>query len=421
LRTGLIIAIGITIVLAIGAIALLVPQLGGGRGIEPDIVDIGLPETQAEGPERSASTETPEPEAPLILAETEDGRFQLYVIPNDAGHYTQLYLAQESGEPRAFEWQLHDYDPAFAPELYVFDLNKDAADELIVLLNNPQPDGVRTQELHVLDANDLHEMTITPAAEHLEQTVQSQILPRDGYVWVRLDVNGTIYEKAFDATRLQNWGEQINFNYATRYTVLEKHELLQATVEAVIGEGAEQLKLGAMEVGYQLAAQGVELVTNFQMDDKISGEIPLLAIQTDGGYIGLRDRDNEVDLPALLGKPHQEIMEQLGADAATFKGMHTKKLIYDGLELELYSVKGDTYYLVNMKLTGDNYPTSLGVQVGDTVEQVKQVYPFIEIALDGRKPPNNFAFALSRSMYENMYIDIKNGVVNEIYFEYLID
>lgn len=45
----------------------------------------------------------------------------------------------------------------------------------------------------------------------------------------------------------------------------------------------------------------------------------------------------------------------------------------------------------------------------------------IEIAKDGRTPPHHFAYALSNDFYTNLYMDIKEGIVNEIYYEYLID
>jgi len=65
--------------------------------------------------------------------------------------------------------------------------------------------------------------------------------------------------------------------------------------------------------------------------------------------------------------------------------------------------------------------TSLGIRVGDTAKKVEEAYPFIEIAKDGRTPPKNFTYALSKDSHISLYIDIKNDIVNELYFEYLID
>ncbi|MCA0753709.1 hypothetical protein KP806_01500 [Paenibacillus sp. N4] len=121
----------------------------------------------------------------------------------------------------------------------------------------------------------------------------------------------------------------------------------------------------------------------------------------------------------LLGKPKSEKVEQLGWDAGTFQGMYVKTLAYDGMEMTMYSPKGDRFYVVNMRVTGPAYPTSLGNRVGDPASRVLK--KFATIAKDGREPPDSFAYAVNDYMYIDLYFVIKEGIVSERYYEYLID
>lgn len=415
LHLGRIIALASVIIILIGAGIFVLPQLGGGPSSDP----ANPKETIVSDP-----TDASDQDGLRTLAETTDGSYRLYVTPgsNGNGGYSQVYIENENGEVRIFNWELNEYSSAFPPTLQLSDLNNDEVDELVVVLNIPNSSGVFSQELHVLHSKDMTEIPVPSAGQYLDQSVESQVLPLNGYVWIRLNVNGQIYEKAVDSKKLEAWGDKIDFHHSIKYTVRDRPDLTYATVDAFVGAGTGKMKFGTMDVNYTFTEKGFVLdPLHFQVEEEIAGEIPLLAIQAGGKYIALRDYDNEVDLTALLGEPLTELTKQLGSDAGTFNGMYTKSLTYEGLELTLYSAKGDKYYLVNMRVTDERYATSLGIRVGDTAQQVEEVYPFVELAKDGRTPPHNFAYALSNDFYSNLYLDIKDGIVNEIYFEYLID
>ncbi|WP_152970656.1 hypothetical protein [Bacillus sp. FJAT-28004] len=423
-RLGRFISMVTVIVILIGAGVLLLPRIEWSPSSEQDTAVIGVPSAVPQETDTPDPTETSEENRQRTLATTEDEQFRLYVMPESegTGGYSQVVIESDTGEVRHFDWRLTDDTPAFAPTLQLSDLNNDDVNELIVILSNSNPSGVLTQELHVLKASDLTEMPVPSAGKYLEQNVDSQVIQLNGYVWIRLNVNGQIYEKAVDSKMMEAWGDKIDFNYSIKYTVQTPRDRTYATVDAVIGAGAEKIKFGSMDVNYTLTEQGIVIdPTSFHIEDELAGEIPLHAIQAGEEYIALRDKENEVDLLASLGKPIKQSIKQLGPDAGTFNGMYTKSLTYEGLELMLYSAKGDIYYLVNMRVTDKRYATSLGIQVGDSAQRVNEVYPFIEIAKDGRTPPRNFAYALSNDFYINLYIDIKNDMVKELYFEYLID
>lgn len=190
-----------------------------------------------------------------------------------------------------------------------------------------------------------------------------------------------------------------------------------------IGAGEDTLKLGQIDLSYGFTKEGVtvDLGGGFQMESEVEGEIPLYAIKADGGrYLPLWEK-TDVDAKALLGKPLKESTRQLGPEADTFNGTYLKTMTYRGLELTLASGDGEKYSLINMRVTDRRYPTSLGIRVGDTAEQVEAAYPSIEIAKDGRSPPRDYAYSLGDSFPFGLIIDIKDGIVNEIYLEYLMD
>lgn len=352
-------------------------------------------------------------EGQQTVAATEDGRFQLKVDPGSEqnGYYSQVYLVNDSGETRVFQWDINKDLSIAVPTLISSDLDQDGLDELIVIISNAA---------HVINTRDWTELPVQSAGGYLNQRLKSQIMQLDGYVWVQLNDQGQLYEKAIDAKRLAAWGDQIDVSSFVQYKVVDRR--LMATVDAVVGAGEEKLAFGHMDLFYGYHEQGirVEQANGFQLEPKIAGEIPLFAIQAGEEYLALNVWDNEVDLHALLGKPLKESTKQLGPEADTFDGTYTKSISYQGLELNLASGDGERFWLIGMQVT-ERYPTSLGIRVGDTVQQVEAAYPSIKVAKDGRNPPRNFAYLLGEWSPISLLIDIKDGRVNKLNFEYLMD
>lgn len=128
--------------------------------------------------------------------------------------------------------------------------------------------------------------------------------------------------------------------------------------------------------------------------------------------ISLEDWDNRVDLSDILGKAASEETKILDHTSDTFAGSYVKKLIYDGLELELFSPKdnGKAFWIKAITITGGNYITPQGASVGSSIEELKEKYPEIQQHPDGRKDPDNCAYIYKdETGFSNMLFEVKDG------------
>jgi len=156
--------------------------------------------------------------------------------------------------------------------------------------------------------------------------------------------------------------------------------------------------------------------------EKTSEQIPEnstsndFSLRINDAYITLHDWDNKVNLEEILGTPVTQNIEEL-ENADTHTGSFIKRLEYDGLQIELFSPKqnGETFWVMSIKVFKEGYKTSKGIEIGNTMEEVKTAYPGIEMALDGRTDPKNAAYKINDEM-QNDYLqfEVKDGLVSEI-------
>lgn len=133
--------------------------------------------------------------------------------------------------------------------------------------------------------------------------------------------------------------------------------------------------------------------------------------------IRLRSWDTEVNLYEILGEPISEKIDILGSEADTYSGSYVKTLEYDGLTIKLSSPKdnGKQFWIMSIVSTKTDFHTPMGIRVGSTVSDLKNAYKNIEVALDGRKDPNNCAYLLSNSEeIKKIKFEVENGMVKEI-------
>jgi hypothetical protein len=153
------------------------------------------------------------------------------------------------------------------------------------------------------------------------------------------------------------------------------------------------------------------------------GQLVDYSITVNGNIIALRDWDYRIHLYEILGTPISEEIRELGLGSDTFTGCFVKTMKYEGLEIELFSPpdNGVTFWICSIKVTGDLYPTSRGIRVGDSLETLKNAYPSITKVLDGRTDDNNCAYEIAdRESYLFMQFEIKDGVIQYISIYYTI-
>lgn len=143
-------------------------------------------------------------------------------------------------------------------------------------------------------------------------------------------------------------------------------------------------------------------------------------IQTLNGSIGLMNWDDKVDIKKILGDPISEDIEVLGEGADTFKGSTLRKLKYNGLELTLMSPKdnGNTFFVLNIRITGDKYSTWRNIQIGDEVQKLLKQYPEHQF-IEGNKSNGRLKFE-NADLSKNIIFTIKKGIVHLIEYNYLL-
>jgi hypothetical protein len=125
----------------------------------------------------------------------------------------------------------------------------------------------------------------------------------------------------------------------------------------------------------------------------------------------LKDWTNENDPEKLLGNPKSEKLVILGEGADTHMGSSVKTLIYDGLEIHMFSPKqnGKTFWIKDLKLTNRRYRTARGIKIGDSVKKLSLAYPKLEQINPTVKayigPDDNYIhFAIQDSLVSEIHV-----------------
>ncbi|MEK0317603.1 hypothetical protein [Cohnella sp. 56] len=362
-----------------------------------------------------------------------DGKYRLYVNRADEadeadGSYDQVYLEDTARNiVKSFNWHgnIRKLDSQLPASAQLVDLDQDGTAELVVILVRTDEAGMRTQEVHAVTTNGLHELPVQLPSAYLTHNTTSSVKYINGYIYIELTAGGHTYRKAVEATTTADVGDRLAYG-TTQYSIATGPDRLTARVQVVTsGPAADspRVAVGEMELSYAAADDGLTVDAWNFAPAQAAKEIPLYAIQIGGSFLPLQTWDDKLDLVGLLGQPKSEHQEQLGDGADTLTGSWTKKLVYDGLAVQLFSPKdnGKTFWIDDMTLTDDRYASSLGVRVGDTVAQLREAYPTIAIANDGRTDPDNCAYALEdESQTQRLTFEVASGKVKEIRIQYLI-
>lgn len=148
------------------------------------------------------------------------------------------------------------------------------------------------------------------------------------------------------------------------------------------------------------------------MDEPSEGQLAdepppaIFSLRIGDALLSLGDWDDKADLAEMLGPPVDEQIIEL-EDADPFTGSLLKKLTYDGLQIDLFSPQhnGETFWILQMIVDKEGFPTSEGIEVGSTWEAVQAAYPAITKESDR---------IYSESQYEYLQFEIEEGLVTKI-------
>lgn len=133
------------------------------------------------------------------------------------------------------------------------------------------------------------------------------------------------------------------------------------------------------------------------------------------GEISLQAWEKDINLQERLGEPKEENVKELNGDGYT--GSIVKTLKYDGLELVLFSPDGESYWIMEMAISSDQFETHRGIKIGDTLDALKKAYPSISLAEDGQSVENNGDYQISNTE-KFLHFTVENGAVTSIHFKY---
>ncbi|MGM0885225.1 MAG: hypothetical protein ACQEXQ_29800 [Bacillota bacterium] len=176
---------------------------------------------------------------------------------------------------------------------------------------------------------------------------------------------------------------------------------------------------GSMEITEETSEEASEK-TNEQSTENTA--VNDFALSINDTFINLKDWDYELNLAELFGTPiSQDVEEIRGAGQLT--GSFIKRTKYDGLQFELFSPQqnGKDFWIMTMEVTKKGFKTSRGIEIGNTVDEVKDAYPRVEIALDGRTDPNNCAYVIkNEDQYNFLQFEVKEGLISGMKIYHLI-
>jgi len=145
----------------------------------------------------------------------------------------------------------------------------------------------------------------------------------------------------------------------------------------------------------------------------------MFSISLTSQSLTLRQWDSTIDLKQELGTPVSERTIKLDENSDTFSGSFEKKLIYDGLQLGLFSPRqnGKTFWVQEIIITKPKYYTVNEITIGDSLAKVKKAYPSLKLF------PGNTdnMFYVSNPNYEySIEFEMENEKVKKIRLYYMM-
>lgn len=127
---------------------------------------------------------------------------------------------------------------------------------------------------------------------------------------------------------------------------------------------------------------------------------------TSDGNIQLRIRDMEDEIElSKLGTANNVLSRVLNLSSDTHKGATVKEYKYEDLHLQFFAPKdSDDFWLMNVTITGGPWFTARGIKAGDSLQDLKTMYP---------KATNEFSGNKDIYRYELDDSAIEFGITNE--------
>lgn len=195
----------------------------------------------------------------MTLAENEDG-VKIFVKQEDEkdGSYSKIYVKNQSGLVRSFDWEQKFWDPDFPPTMEYIDVNNDSLEELLIVMTQDHGAGVFLQEAHILQVDNLETLLIEAPVNYVTNYTSSSITIKNGKVSVQLKVKDDSYNYSLKESEAGVWYENLNFNYISLYHV--RNNLLQVDIPAVASVGGLTVGRVTLTYGYDKSSDSMNVI-----------------------------------------------------------------------------------------------------------------------------------------------------------------
>ena len=148
----------------------------------------------------------------------------------------------------------------------------------------------------------------------------------------------------------------------------------------------------------------------------------IFSIQAKGHSFYLQQWIRGSELAAIIGEPLKQQTDTL-KNADTFTGSVVNTFTWNGLVIKTFMPKGKTEpgWIMEVTVSSPAYKTSKGIGLNNEVAQLKQVYPSVRIAEDGRSKENNGLYIINdNGDTKNLEFTVKNGTIRKIRLYYML-
>ncbi|WP_187386584.1 hypothetical protein [Paenibacillus ihumii] len=128
-------------------------------------------------------------------------------------------LVVQAGQlSKEFDWA-NVTNPTYYPAVHIADINGDGVNEIVIILTTKYGTGIKEQEIHVLNKDELSELALENPLQVLQERVASEISHEQGQVKVSVEAAGSKVERTYSEEDAVVWNEEVAFGSIIRYSV----------------------------------------------------------------------------------------------------------------------------------------------------------------------------------------------------------
>lgn len=156
---------------------------------------------------------------------------------------------------KTFPW-MNVTNPSYYPIVHLADIDDDDQNEIIIILTNGYGTGLNEQEIHVLNKEDLSELTLEDPLQAIKEQVTSQIIHDQDQVKVVVKTAGEKVEKTYNESDAVLWNEEVSFGSIIRYNVTDN--IITATIPGGVSPAVFAVDIN-LEYGSNLKVKAISL------------------------------------------------------------------------------------------------------------------------------------------------------------------